>query len=188
MKLATAGPLALLVIAQALYGQKLEVRLGPGTLQVGSAPFHFIGGRPLEQLRNGNSVVFAVQLNLIGKQKTEIIERAAGRFAMSFDLWEEKFAVTRLSGRRESVSHLTAIAAESWCLEHLPVSSVRLPREAPFWVKLEVRAEEPRNDALSEENAGVNLARLVEFFSRSPRPGEPRWISEGGPFRLAELK
>jgi hypothetical protein len=188
MKLATAGYLALLAAAQALYGQGVEVRLGPGTLRVTASNFHFLDGRPLEQLRNGNSVVFAVQLSLLGERKTAVIDRTGGRFAMSFDLWEEKFAVTRLGGVRKATSHLAAAAAEAWCLENLSVSRVRLSPSSPFWVRLEVRAEEPGADAPPEENAGINLARMVEFFSRSPHPGEPRWLAEGGPFRLAELK
>lgn len=188
MKLATAGYLALLAAAQALYGQGLEVRLGAGTLRVAAPNFHFVEGRPLEQLRNGNSVIFAVQLTLLGDRKTTVIDRTGGRFAMSFDLWEEKFAVTRLGGTRKATSHLAAGAAEAWCLDNVSVSRARLSPSSPFWVRLEVRAEEPNGDTPPEENAGINLARMVEFFSRSPHPGESRWLAEGGPFRLAELK
>ena len=43
-------------------------------------------------------------------------------------------------------------------------------------------------DLAERSIGGINLARMVEFFSRSPHPGEPRWLAEGGPFRLAELK
>ncbi|MEN6534132.1 MAG: hypothetical protein ABFD60_03285 [Bryobacteraceae bacterium] len=177
-----------LMLAGILPGQALEVRRGAGTLQVSGPKFHFIEGRALDRLRNGASVVFAAQLSLLSDRKATVVERAGARFAMSFDIWEEKFAVTRLGWSRKSVSHLSAAAAETWCLDSLRLSSDRLSSSSPFWVRLEVRAEEPGGENAGDDGPDVSLARLVEFFSRAARPGQPHWMAEGGPFRLAALK
>ena len=59
--------------------------------------------KPLERLHDGASVVFAVQLTLLAASKSAVLARAAGRFAVSYDLWEEKFAVTHLAAPRKSV-------------------------------------------------------------------------------------
>ena len=61
-------------------------------------------------------------------------------FALSYDLWEERFAVTAVDARSQSVSHLTAAAAEAWCVEQLadPVSALgALGRDLPFWIRLD---------------------------------------------------
>ncbi len=63
-------------------------------------------------------------------------------FALSYDLWEERFAVTTVDARSQSVSHLMLAAAEAWCVEQLavPVSALgALGRDLPFWIRLEYR-------------------------------------------------
>lgn len=189
-RLAAGWRLAGVIAAAATvtYAQTLVVRAEGGGLRVSAPKLHFLTGTPLERVRNGASVIFAIQLTLFTDRKAAALHRTGGRFAVSYDLWEEKFAVTRLGNPRRSISHLAAAAAEAWCLENLVIATPGLSRTSPFWIRLEVRAKDAESEVSSEEEPGISLARLVEFFSRAPREEEPRWQAEGGPFRLADLR
>lgn len=177
----------LAVAATCLHGQAVLVREDGGALRVSAPTLRFLTGKPLERLHNGGSVVYAIQLSLFVENKTVIRHRSAGRFAVSYDLWEEKFAVTRLGNVRRTVSHLSSRAAEAWCLESLTLPVAGLSANTPFWVRLDVRAE-AENESASDEQSPFSLTRLVDLFSRPPPNEEPRWREEAGPLRLAALK
>lgn len=171
-----------------LRAQSLTVRANSGRLRVSSSRAQFLEGKTLARLHNGAPVVFAVQLTLLSGSKGTVLARAGGRFALSFDIWEERFAVARLAHPRKSVSHLTAPEAESWCLENLILTDAGLSPDAAFWIRLEMRAEEPEEGPATGEDAGVTLARLVELFSQPQREGETRSHVEAGPLRLRDLR
>jgi hypothetical protein len=139
-------------------------------------------------LRNGEPVIFTVQLTLLSGSRGRTLGRAAGRFALSFDIWEEKFAAARLGNPGKSVSHLSAPEAEDWCLDSLMLHDAGLSRDVAFYVRLDVRAEDPDDGPGPGEEAGVTLARLVELFSRPQRTGESRTQLEAGPLRLRDLR
>ncbi|MCC6862285.1 MAG: hypothetical protein IT158_27165 [Bryobacterales bacterium] len=157
-------------------------------LRIAAPELHFITGAPLERLHNGASISFAFQLSLTTQRNAPPVARTLERFVISYDLWEEKFSVARLGRFRRSTSHLSAGAAESWCLENLVLSTRGLPPTQPLWLRLEVRAEEPRDGLGVVDDPGINLTRLVEIFSRPARGQQPRWELEAGPLRLAELR
>ncbi len=179
---------ALAILGGGLFAQSIAVRLDSGHLRISAPQMHFLSGKPLERLHNGSSVVYAVQATLLGDQKTSVLHRSAGRFAVSYDLWEEKFAVVRLGKPGQSATHLSAAASESWCLNNLAVPAPSLAPDLPFWLRLEVRAEDPREAAAGDDEPAFNLARLVELFSRPPRRDQPRWQEETGPLRLRDLQ
>jgi len=117
-----------------------------------------------------------------------VLARATGRFAVSYDIWEVKYAVTRLASAGKSVSHVSAAEAESWCLDSLILADAGLSPDSTFWIRLEVRTEEPDEAPASGEESGVTLARLVDMFSRTQRDGDARRRAEAGPFRLRDLR
>jgi len=178
---------ALAIGLPSLSAQTLNVRPDPGGVRVSPATPQFLVGRQLDKLHNGASVSFAVQLTLLGASRTTALAGAAGRFAISFDLWEERFSVTRLGAARKIASHLSALEAETWCLDNLILPSGGLSPDSSFWVRLEVRPEEANESPPLGEDLGVTLARLVELFSRPPRLGETHKRAEAGPFRLKDL-
>ena len=148
--------------------------------------FSFLKGDPLARLKEGRSVrveLAAMVLPAPGKSPAATTRRV---FALSYDLWEERFAVTTVEARSHSASHLMMAAAEAWCVEQLaiPVSALgALGRDLPFWIRLEYRVL--AGDATSDpENSGYTLQALIDALSRrrktesSPRP------LEAGPFRL----
>jgi len=179
---------ALLAALPGAEAQPLQVRAEPGRIHVSPSRSQFLEGKPLERLHNGASVVFAVQLTLLTGLRGTVLARTAGRFAVSFDIWEENFAVTWLANPKKSVSHLSAPEAEAWCLDNLILGDAGLSPDVSFWIRLDVRAEEPDEGPAPGEEPGVTLAKLVDLFSRVPRGGETRNHAEAGPFRLRDLR
>jgi hypothetical protein len=105
-------------------------------------------------------------------------------FVLSYDLWEERFAVTHAGAPARSMSHLTSAAAEAWCLEQLavPVSALgRLGGDAPFWIRLAYRVLD--GDAATAPDE-FTLQGLIDALSRRRRPGALTDSIEAGPFRL----
>ena len=162
-------------------------------LQFNGPRVHFLTGKSLDRLRNAAEVPFDFQITLFAGSRSRVERRASGRFVVSYDLWEEKFSVTRLSGTRRTAAHLSALAAETWCLEQMPVDSSGIGDTQPLWIRLEVRAQQNRpggspfgRDKLTE--SGISLNGLVEVFSRPAQSDQPHWTVEAGPFTLGEIR
>ncbi|HYM11458.1 MAG TPA: hypothetical protein VEU62_12040 [Bryobacterales bacterium] len=155
-----------------------------------SAPsLRFLTGKPLERLHNGASVTFDFQLTLFAGARTARLEQSFAQFVSSYDLWEEKFSVVRLgAAARRSASHLSAAAAEAWCLDNLMLPAARLSRDKPFWVRLELREEDPKERPAEPGDPGLTLARLIEIFSRPAREQQLHLVEEAGPLRLMDLE
>ena len=166
----------------------LLVRRDASGLRLSAPQLHFLTGKPLEQLKNGAGVSFLSQVTVTSESAATVLARRVDRFVVSYDLWEEKFSVVRLGPPRRSASGLTAQAAEAWCLDHAIEVPVSLPAKRPFWIRLEVRAEDSKESAAVVGEPGINITRLIEIFSRPPRSQQPRWVAAAGPLRLEELK
>ena len=171
-----------------LAAQSLGVRLDGDDLRIAAPQFHFLTGKPLEKLKDGASVAFLAQLSLSSEVNSPAIKRAVDRFIVSYDVWEEKFSVTQTGVERGTVTHLTSTAAETWCLDRLAVGIDGVASEKPFWVRLEIRVEDARDQAGVVGDAGINLTRLIEIFSNAARAQQPRWEAVTGPVRLMDLK
>lgn len=171
-----------------LSAQSLSVRLDGDNLHVSAPQLRFLAGKPLARIQDGASVAFVGQLSVSLDANATLLNRALERFVISYDLWEEKFSVTKLGRARRSVSHLSSTAAEAWCLDNLTLDTSVLPRDKTFWIRLELRAEEPREQSAVLGEPGINLTRLIEIFSRPARAQQPHWILDTGPLRFAELK
>ncbi len=181
--------------------EELLVHTQDDELHIGAPKLHFLTGASLDRLKNGAAVPFDFQLSLSLDSRTNLYDRAAERFAVSYDLWEEKYSVTRISssstmrgalGRRSherrSVSHLTAQGAESWCIENVAVSTAGIPPAQFVWVRLEVRSVDPKESSPLFGDSGISLTRLIDLFSHPPRTGQQRWTLEAGPVRLSEMR
>jgi hypothetical protein len=171
--------------AAAPRSERLEPRLEEGRIHVSAPELQFVSGTPLERLENGAPVPFALQLALSADRFSTILQRDIERFVFSYDLWEEKFSIARLGSPRKSVSHLTARASEAWTVGEMSLAPAGA---APFWLRLEARAENPSEDWAAPDEDVMSLTRLVEIFSRRARTDPARWSVEAGPFRLAGLK
>jgi hypothetical protein len=168
----------------------LVARLDGDYLRISLPHVDFLSGKALERLKDGASVAFIGQLT-VSTSPNVVEARAIARFALSYDIWEERFSVTKIGENpesRRSGSHLSAQATENWFLENLVIDRSRLPENKPFWVQLDFRVEDPRDQAAVIGDPGINITRLIEVFSRPARGQQQRWVVSGGPYWLSELK
>ena len=182
-----AGMCAPLLVG--LTAPSLQLCVDGDDLRVSAAPtLHFLSDKPLEKLKDGATLVFLAQMSLSSEVNTPAIKRAVDRFVVSYDVWEEKFSVTSTGVEPATVSHLSAQAAETWCLGHLALHIDGIAPDKPMWLKLELRAEDARDQAAVVGQSGISLSRLIEVFSNPARAQQMRWEAVAGPIRLVDLK
>jgi hypothetical protein len=157
-----------------------------GDIRVSAPSLHFLTGKSLTRLHDGAAVPFDVQLIVASGSKNNVVARALERFTVSYDVWEEKFSVVRVRDFRRSGMRLSASSAESWCLDNIVIPAADLPAGQQLWARLEIRSAESKEPLAA--NSGINLATLIEIFSRPSRPQQDRWSVESAPFQLADLK
>jgi hypothetical protein len=186
------APVALGIVAALLWpplhlaSQSLTVTTASDLVQVRAPGLRFIDGEPLGRLKDGQSVRVDFHVAVLARPGAAAAVQLRQTFVVSYDLWEERFAVTSLDALARSVSHLTASAAEAWCLEQLafPVSALGpLGRSEPFWVRLEYRV---RADASDERDDDWTLQGLIDLLSRRRKTGAVSHAIEAGPFRVRE--
>lgn len=197
--LVLAGPAGVLI---AMAAEDLVVHSQDDELRIVAPRLHFITGASLDRLKNSAAAVsYDFQLSLSLDTRTNLFDRAVQRIAVSYDIWDEKFSATRLSGsstlrgaiprrshERRTVSNLTGQGVENWCIDNLAVSTSGLGASQFVWVRLEVRPVAPKEEPPLFGDAGVSLTRLIDLFSHPPRPGQPRWTLEAGPLRLSDIR
>jgi hypothetical protein len=162
-----------------------------GEIRVSAPTLHFLTGKSLSLLHDGVAVPFDFQL-IVGTgprasgSKDNVVARSLERFTVSYDVWEEKFSVVRVRDFRRSLMRLSASSAESWCLDNIVVQAASLPAGQQLWARLEIRSAESKEPLAAA--SGINLAALIEIFSRPSRPQQDRWSLDSAPFQLADLK
>lgn len=181
----------LLASGARLPAQSLTVRAEGDTLHVSVRGLGLLEGDTLRHLQDGRSIRMDLQLTALGGRDGPALAAHRERFTVSYDLWEEQFAVTHLATPPRSISHLTRNEAEAWCLEQLslPASSLAARgRDAPFRVRLAYRAVDAASGSERETGDGITLRGLIDFLSRRSTGDEAREGSvETGPLRLSVL-
>jgi hypothetical protein len=157
-----------------------------GDIRVTAPNLHFLTGKSLSRLHDGAAVPFDFQLIVASGSKNNVVATALERFTVSYDVWEEKFSVVRVSDFRRSSMRLSASSAESWCLDNIVIRAAGLPTGQQLWARLEIRSAESKEPLAA--SSGINLATLIEIFSRPSRPQQDRWSIESAPFQLADLR
>ena len=183
----TAG-IASGALLNAVSSAVLRIRKEDDLLRVSAPHLHFLSGRPLERLKSGASVLFTMQMALSKDNFGTVERRSFERFAVSYDIWEEKFSVAGIGMSKGIASHLDTAAAEDWCVSRLGLGVAGLNLQMPYWLRVELRAEEPKDFATLLTQPPIALAKLVELFARPPKHEADRWSAEKGPFRLMDLK
>jgi hypothetical protein len=180
--------LALELLAMSASSEDLFVRHTADQIHVLAPRLHFLTGKSLERLHDGATVPFDFQLSIAADMKNNFIQRAVERFAVSYDVWEEKFRVVRLRDFRKSAAGLTASAAEAWCVENIFVPAASVPADKQLWARLDIRAAEPKEQISSTDDPGISIPALIQLLSRPPRPQQDHWTLESASFRLSDLK
>ena len=178
--------LACVALAPPLAAQSLTVRAAGEMLQVRGTGLRLIEGVVADHLKDGRSVRVDFEMTILDKPKGGTITQSHQAFVLSFDLWEQRYAVTRTGAMPRSISHLLARDAETWCLENvaIPLTAIgRFARDLPFWVRVDYRVrDQPPADGDAE--SAFTLRTLIEALSRR-RPSETLGRSfEAGPFRI----
>ena len=144
---------------------RLAARLDGDLLRISAPNFSFLSGKSLERLKDGASVAFDAQLTVSSSPNYLIAEaHSVARFAVSYDIWEERFSVTRITDRpdqKRTASHLSGPAAEAWCFDKLAISRADLPADKPFYLHLDLRVEDPRDQTgiLGDTGISISIAR-----------------------------
>jgi hypothetical protein len=153
-------------------------------LKVAAPQLHFISGKALEKLHNGSTIPYVLTLTILPEHSKK--QTFQSRFAVSYDLWEEDYSVSRVSDGLNA-SRLKAAMAEAWCLENMAIPIRSVPERQSFMIRLEclVQADEEKENS---DPSGPIFADLVDIFSRKKQEAPQRWEVSAGPFRLEELK
>ena len=163
----------------------LKVQYDGDNLHVAVPALHFLNGKPLERLKDGDVVAYVAQLELLNEDRSAPLKIQKGRFVVSFALWEEKYSVTQLGSSPQTVEGLTASGAEAWCLYQMTIPTLNLVRDRYYWLRFNLRTGNPR-DFAAEDQTGISFRGLIEILSRKNSP-EIHW----GPFearvRLTDL-
>ena len=164
---AVCAVLVLLACPVLASAQALTIDAVGDALKIRAPGFSFLKGEPLARLKDGRSVrveLSAMVLPAPGKQPAAVARRI---YALSYDLWEERFAVTTTE-HGQSVSHLTLAAAEAWCVEQLAIPLTALGafgRDLPFWIRLEYHLVDTEG-AQEDGDSGYTLQGLIDLLSR----------------------
>lgn len=187
-RLAPLAAVFALALSAAIGAQSLLVSRANDQLHIRAPSLHFLVGKPLERIRNGNSVAFDFQIQALPESRSGVLERAFERYVISYDLWEQTYSVSRMRSKRSQGSHFTPAQAENWCLEGMSLPSTRLPKDEPLFIRLEVKAVEGRPSDPIFDEPGLSLSSLIEVFSRASRgKTADYWSLEAGPMRLSQL-
>lgn len=162
--------------------QAVSVTTSGDALKVRAPGFSFLKGQPLARLKDGRSVRVELTVLVLPEKGRAALTSARRVFALSYDLWEERFAATAVESRSPSISHLTADAAVAWCIDQLAVPLTALDASDPFWIRLEYRILDGDDDA--SEESGFTLKGLIDVLSRRRRSESLSDALEAGPFRL----
>lgn len=180
-----AGIVASVMLVRA---QALTVDLAQGVVQVRPDGLTLIDNDLLARLREGALVQLDVSVAVLPSRAGTPVARRADTFRVSYDLWEERFAVTRVGPPARSASHTTRERLDAWCLAQLtvPVTELSsLPAGGRFWIRVQYQAAEPERVATPDTDDPFMLSRLIELFSRRRASDRPARTVEGGPFALA---
>lgn len=174
------------VMAVSLAAQSVTVRTVANALHVEARGFSFIEGPVLVRLKEGRSVRIDFELTALTRPDGAILKQAAQAFTLSFDLWEERFAVSRIGSPPRSISHLRPRDAENWCLENLtmPVASLGIGRDTPFWIRLAYRVRDVVPEANEAPGERYTLRGLIDRLSRRREEADLAKSVDAGPFRL----
>jgi hypothetical protein len=173
----------------------LRVTSDGDNLHVAAPQLHFLTGRPLARLKDGNVVVFLSQLTLFRDDHNTVIRRKPERITVSYDLWEEKFQVGMAEAAtgaqvwvdRRSASRLSIGDTEAWCMENLAISALGLETQRPFWLRFELRTASEKEVSAVAGDTGISIRGLIEMFSRRAGADQPHWELNAGPLRLGDL-
>lgn len=183
-------PAAFLFIAASavtLSAQSLTIDVAGDALRVKAPGFGIVQGPTLQRLKDGRSVRVELELTVLAGPSGRQLAQTRQVFGLSFDIWDERFVVTRTGTPPRSTSLSRATDTDAWCIANIavPIASFgRRDRTAPFWIKLGYRVQNPAATADVDAEPGFTLKGLIDKLSRKTPDNELGASMEAGPFRL----
>jgi hypothetical protein len=171
-----------------ILAQSVTITRTGSAVAVRAPGFGFIKGEPLVRLKDGRSIRVDLELDVLPGPGGPVAAQGRQTYVLSYDLWEERFAVTQVGAPSRSAAYLTSAAAEAWCLEQLtvPVSALgRLGRDLPFWIRLDSRVL-TADTAPAPDGGDFSLRGLIDALSRRRKNDALTHSIEAGPFRLSQ--
>lgn len=178
--------LALLLSPSTAAAQQVTVTTAGDALTIRAPGFTFLKDAPLDRLKDGRSVRVEIAVMALPGRGEPPVAAARRIFALSYDLWEERFAAATVESRPVRMSHLTSAAVVAWCLDQLkiPLDALgRLGTDAPFWIRLEYRILD-RAAGADDEASPFTLQGLIDALSRRRKSESSGDALETGPLRL----
>jgi hypothetical protein len=178
----TSAPWAAVLSA----AQAIAVSRVAGAVRVRAPGVTFIKGEPLDILEDGRPLRIDLELTVLPRAGADGVARDRQTVVLSYDLWEERFAATRVGAPARSAEYLTSAGAEAWCLEQLavPVSAMGALASQPFWIRLDYRILDGERAGQDDGRGGYTLQSLIDALSRRRKASEWTHSVEAGPFRL----
>lgn len=170
-----------------LLAQSITVQRAGDALAVRAPTFTFIKGEPLVRLKDGRAVRADLDLSVLAGPGGVAAAEARQVFIVSYDLWEERFAVTVAGVPSRSIANRTVGEVEGWCLEQLTVplgSMGALGRDRPFWIRLTSRVLDGDDETGRGDADAFTLRGLIDALSRRRKDNVWTHAVEAGPFRL----
>jgi hypothetical protein len=166
--------------------QSFSVKLDGDQLRVSAVRPAFFSNEVVKRLHNGIAVTFVLKIGTTPNLASKPAMQSVYRFVISYDIFEEKYAVSRIEPNPRSITHLSETAAQLWCLDSIGLSTVRIAADQPFWVQLDYQTEEAKPTAT--DSGGSIIGGLIDVFSRKNQHQDSRGTMAAGPFNLSELR
>lgn len=176
----------MLLLPALLSAQTVAVRLDGEQLRVSVPQLHFMSSEVLQRLRNGIAVNYTFKIGITPNRYSKAASESLYRFVISYDIFEEKFAVSRIEPNPRSITHLSEAAAQQWCLDSIALPVAGLPADQLFWLTMEYQTVEPK-PATTESGESL-IGQLIDVFSRKAQREESHGAVMGGPFNLSDLR
>ena len=174
------------LLPYAATGQSLKPRLDGELLHWSGANLRFLSSDAMQQLHDGATVSYAFRVNVSASRNGTVMSSISYHCVFSYDIWEEKYKVSRTEPGVRAVSHLSEQSAQEQCLDSLTIPVASLGTDSPFWIGIEYNMEDRK--ATSSEEARSILGTFVEVFSQKKGKPLAAGTLQGGPFRIAELR
>jgi hypothetical protein len=169
-----------------LSAQTVSVKLDADQLRVAAPQLHFLGSEVLQRLHNGIAVNYVFKIGITPNRYSKPTTVTSYRFVISYDIFEEKFAVSRIEPNPRSITHLSEAAAQLWCLDSIALSTTGLPADQSFFVTMEYQTVEQK-PATTDSGESL-IGQLIDVFSRKAQREESHGTIMGGPFNLSDLR
>jgi len=179
--------IALMIGVLPAYGQTLKARLDGDQVHLEAPDLHFISPDARQLLHDGSSVTYSFRISIGASKYGVPATSITYHCVFSYDIWEERYKVSRSEPGARSASHLSEDAAQKMCIESLTIPTGYLTADNAFWISLEFRMED-RQAPISGDEQRTWLGTVVEIFSQKKEKPQSTGSLQRGPFHLSELR